>query len=55
MLKENRMGKKRVQMIVKEANYEREEIMKEQTEFEEIMVYTGKKHIYNKGKTQLKR
>jgi hypothetical protein len=53
-IKENKKGKKRVQMIIKEANYEREEIMKEQTEFQEIMGLYGQEAYLQQGKDPIK-
>jgi hypothetical protein len=41
LIKNNREGKKRIQLIVKEANYGKMEIEKEQTDFQEIMGLYG--------------
>jgi hypothetical protein len=54
MVKENKTGKKRIQRIIKEANYERGEIMKEQTEFQEIMGLYGQEAYLQQGKDPIK-
>jgi hypothetical protein len=54
-IKESKKGKKIIQMIIREANYEREEIMKEQTEFQEVAGLYGQEAYLQQGKTRLKR
>jgi hypothetical protein len=40
-MKENREGKRRIRQLVREANLERENILNEQIEFQEVMGLYG--------------
>jgi hypothetical protein len=49
LIKDNREGKRRMQLIIKEANHGRAEIEKEQTEFQEIMGLYGEDAYSQQG------
>jgi hypothetical protein len=49
LIKSNREDKKRIQFIVKEANYGEMELEKEQTEFQEIMGISGEEAYSQQG------
>jgi hypothetical protein len=53
LIKENRECKRRIQGIVKEINYGRIEVEREQTEFQEIMGLFGEKAYSQQGENPI--